>query len=100
MQTEQLNLKLQKELFDEIEVISKALHIPKNEWARHVIAEEVKKQIDEKRQAIIREYSKENISREEMINIFGKKDVEDIDKILEYSKKSFESSKKLAKLIK
>lgn len=47
MQTKQLNVKLMPELDKEIEIVSKILHIPKVDWARNVLARQVKKELEE-----------------------------------------------------
>lgn len=96
MQTAQLNIKLEKALYQEIELISRALHIPKNEWARKVLAYEAKKELEEQKTAIAREYFKGNITKKELISTLGKKGAEDVDLILETGKKSFEMGKILA----
>ena len=100
MQTEQLNIKLQKDLFQEINLISKVLHIPKNEWARNVLAYEVKKELEEHKKFIAREYMKGNITKKELISVIGKRDAQEIELILDVGKKSLSSAKKLAKLMK
>lgn len=100
MQTEQLNLKLQKDLHREIEIVSKILHIPKNEWARNILAHEVKKELEEHKQFIVSEYVKGVITKKELIGLLGKKEVEAIERILKTGKKSFDDAAKLAKVMK
>lgn len=96
MQTAQLNLKLEKDLFNEVELISKVLHLPKNEWARNVLAHEVKKEIESHKQFIVREYIKGKVTKTELVKLLGKKDVSDIDRIIKISKSSFDDAKLLA----
>jgi hypothetical protein len=98
-QTEQLNLKLHKGLYDEIELVAKILHIPKNEWARNVLAHKVKKELEEHKTFIALEYAKGKISKKNLINILGKKDAEDVENIIKTNKKGVEKAKQLAKLI-
>ena len=100
MQTEQLNLKLQKDLLNEIEIVSNVLHIPKNEWARNVLARQVKVELVEHKQFIIRQYIKGLITKNELTKILGEKEVKDVDHILKVGKRSLETAKKLSKLIK
>ena len=100
MQTEQLNLKLQKPLFQEIDIISKVLHIPKNEWARNVLAHEAKKELEEHRKFLVQEYLKGTITRLELIGVLGEKEVKNIDRIMLTGKKSFEDAKWLANAMK
>ncbi|MEK6857347.1 MAG: hypothetical protein AABX39_02040 [Nanoarchaeota archaeon] len=96
MQSEQLNLKLDKDLFNEVELVSKVLHLPKNEWARNVLAHEVKKEIEAQKQFIVREYIKGKVTKTELVKLLGDKEVADIDRILKIGKKSFEYAKILA----
>lgn len=100
MQTEQLNLKLQKELLNEIEIVSNVLHIPKNEWARNVLARQVKVELVEHKQFIVRQYIKGLVARDELAKLLGERETKDIDHILRVGKKSFNNAKKLSKLIK
>ncbi|MBI4919032.1 hypothetical protein HY837_03820 [archaeon] len=96
MQSEQLNLKLEKGLFDEVDLISKVLHVPKNEWARNVLAHEVKKEIDAHKQFIVREYIKGSITRTALVKVLGAKEVANIDHIIKIGKSSFDDAKLLA----
>lgn len=100
MQTEQLNLKLQKGLYNEIELVSKVLHVQKNEWARNILAHEVKKELEEHKNFLLREYLKRAISRKELVAVLGEKEVRDIDRIAKIGKKSFEDAHILAKAMK
>lgn len=100
MQTEQLNLKLEKGLYNEIELVSKVLHIQKNEWARNILAHEVKKELEEHKQFLVREYSKGVVTRKELVDVLGEKEVEQIERITKMGKKSFEDATKLAKAMK
>lgn len=97
MQMEQLNLKLQKPLFQEIDIISRVLHIPRNEWARNILAHEAKKELEEHQKFLVQEYVKGNITRLELVNILGEPEVKNIDQIMMLGKKSFEDAKWLAK---
>ena len=100
METEQLNLKLQKSLYDEIEIVSKVLHIQKNEWARNILAHEVKKELEEHRHFLVREYLKGTITKKELISVLGAHEVKDIDRIAETGKRSFDDAIRLAKEMK
>ena len=100
MQTEQLNIKMMPELAKEIDLISRILHIPKIDWARNILAHQVKKELEEHKAFIAVEYMKGKVSKEEIIDALGKKDAEDIDFIMKTTKKGFEDAKKLAKAMK
>lgn len=100
MQSEQLNLKLQKPLFQEIDIISKILHLPKNEWARNVLAHEAKKELGEHKKFVVQEYVKGTITRLELVGVLGEKEVKNIDRIIIIGKKSFEDAQWLANAMK
>ena len=100
MQTAQLNIKLEKALYEEIELIAKALHLPKNEWARKVLAYEAKKELEEQKLNIAREFMKGNITKKELIAVLGKKDAEDLDLILRIGKEGFERVGEIAQALK
>jgi len=97
MQTEQLNVKLMPELNREIELISKVLHIPKVDWARNVLAHEVKKELEEHKSFIAIEYMKGNIPKAEMVRFLGRKDAEDVEYIMKKTKEGFKAAKEMAK---
>ena len=100
MQTEQLNIKLQPDLYREIELVSKVLHIQKNEWARNILAYEVKKELEDHKQSIVREYLKGEVTRKELIIVLGENEVEQIDHIAKIGRKSFQDASRLAKIMK
>ena len=100
MQTKQLNVKLMPELDKEINLISKILHIPKVDWARNVLAHEVKKELEEHKSFIAIEYMKGNISRAELVEFFGKNSAEDIEYIMKKTKEDLKSAKGIAKKLK
>ena len=100
MQTEQLNIKLMPELSKELELVADILHIPKTDWARNVLAHEVKKELEEHKAFAAVEYMKGRISKKNLIDTLGKKDAEDIGFISKTTKKGFEDAKRLAKAMK
>jgi hypothetical protein len=100
MQTEQLNIKMMPELARELDIVSKILHIPKIDWVRNILAHEVKKELEEHKAFIAVEYMKGRISKKEIIETLGKKDAEDIDFIMDTTKKGFGDAKRLAKAMK
>lgn len=96
MQSEQFNIKITPELGEEIELVSKMLHITKVEWVRNILAHEVKKELEKHKSFIALEYMKGRISKNDLNKILGK-EAEDIDFIIQETKKDFEDAKKLAK---
>ena len=100
MQTEQLNIKLMPELSKELNLVANILHIPKTDWARNVLAHEVKKELEDHKAFVAVEYMKGRISKKELIGVLGKKHALDIDSITKTTKKGFEDAEKLAKAMK
>ena len=100
MQTKQLNVKLMPELEREIELVSKILHIPKVDWARNVLAHEVKRELEENKSFIAVEYMKGNLPRTELVKFLGKKDAGDVDYIMKKTGEGFKAAKELAKKLK
>jgi len=100
MQTKQLNVKLMPELDKDIELVSEILHIPKVDWARNVLARQVKKELEEHKSFVALEYMKGKISRAELAKFLGRKDAEDVDYIMKKSKEDFKAAKALAKKLK
>ena len=100
MQTKQLNVKLMPELDKEIEIVSKILHIPKVDWARNVLARQVKKELEEHKSFAALEYMKGKISRAELVKVIGKKDADDVDYIKIKTDEDFKAAKELSKKLK
>lgn len=88
------------ELNREIELISKILHIPKVDWARNVLAHEVKKELEAHKSFVALEYMKGKISRKELVNLVGEEDAEDVDYIMKKTKEDFRAAKELVKKLK
>ncbi len=99
MQSEQLNLKLMPALAEELDLVSQVLHVSKTDWARNVLAHEVKKELAEHKNFIVVEFMKGNVTKEQLVKALGKKDSADILKIMAVSKKGFEDAKKMAQLM-
>lgn len=93
-------MKLMPELDKEIELVSKILHIPKVDWARNVLAHQVKKELEEHKSFVALEYMKGNISKLELVKFLGKKDADDVDYIMKKTKEDFRAAKALAKKLK
>ena len=93
-------MKLMPELDKEIELVSKILHIPKVDWARNVLAHQVKKELEEHKSFVALEYMKGNISKAELVKFLGKKDADDVDYIMRKTDEGYKAAKKLAKKLK
>ena len=86
-----------RELAQEIELVSRILHIPKVDWARNVLAHEVKRELEEHKSFIAVEYMRGNLSREELVKLLGKQSANDIDYIMKETREDLKAAKKLAK---
>jgi hypothetical protein len=95
MRQETIALRVEPKLKREVELMAKVLHISPSEWLRTRIAYEVKHLAEDLKSQIVLEYMKGNLSREEITDLLGKT-VEDIDFIIEKTRKDFTRAKKLA----
>ena len=83
------------ELNKEIEMVSKILHIPKVDWARNVLARQVKKELEDHKSFVALEYMKGKVSRAELVKFLGRKNAGDVDFIMKKSKDDFKAAKEL-----
>lgn len=96
MKQETFALRIEPKLKKEVEIVAKVMHISPSEWLRTRIAYEVKHLVEDLKSQIVLEYMKGNLTKEELTELFGKT-AEDIDFIIERTKKDFTKAKKLAK---
>jgi len=83
----QVNVRLNKNLLDEIDAITKVLHLSRSEWLRNKIAYAVKEETLNLREAIALEYAKGHISEKELKELLGT-DAEDVKFIVNKLKKA------------
>lgn len=84
--TSQINIRLDKHLLQEIDALSRMLHVPRSEWLRMKLAEAVKDSILKYREALALEYTMGHISFEELRAALGS-DAEDVRLIHEMTQK-------------
>ncbi len=84
--TTQINIRLDEHLLEEIDALSRMLHIPRSEWLRMKLAEAVKDSILKYREALALEYTMGHISFEELRAALGR-DAEDVKMIKEMTQK-------------
>lgn len=99
MKTEILGIRMNQKMKREIEIISKILNISPSEWVRNKIAENIQKTLEEMRYQIILAYIRGNITKEELKEVFGEI-AEDIDFIIDKTKKDLLKAEELAKEMK
>jgi len=96
MKEETIALRVEPKLKREVELMAKVLHISPSEWLRTRIAYEVKHLVEDLKSQIVLEYTKGNLTKKELKELFGKT-AEDVDFIIEKTRKDFLRAKKLAK---
>jgi len=96
MKQEIIALRVEPKLKREVELMAKVLHVSPSEWLRTRIAYEIKHLVEDLKSQIVLEYMKGNLSRKEITELIGKT-AEDIDFIIEKTRKDFSSAKKLAR---
>ncbi len=96
MKEETIALRVEPKLKREVELVAKVLHVSPSEWLRTRVAYEVKHLVDDLKSQIVFEYMKGNLTKKELIELFGKT-AEDIDFIVEKTKKDLLKAKKLSK---
>lgn len=82
----QVNVRLDEELLNEIDILTKVLHISRTEWLRTTIARAVKEDTLSLKEAIAMEYAKGNITDGELKEILGA-DSEDVKIIVRQIRK-------------
>ncbi|KCZ71945.1 hypothetical protein ANME2D_02002 [Candidatus Methanoperedens nitroreducens] len=95
MKEETIALRVEPKLKREVELVAKVLHVSPSEWLRTRLSYEVKHLIEDLKSQIVLEYMKGNLTKEELTELFGKT-AEDIDFIIEKTRKDFLKAKKLA----
>ncbi|MCS4541322.1 MAG: hypothetical protein HY929_03215 [Euryarchaeota archaeon] len=96
MKEETIALRVEPKLKREVELIAKVLHISPSEWLRTRMAYEVKHLVEDLKSQIVLEYTKGNLTKEELKELFGKT-AEDIDFIVKKTRKDLLKARKLAK---
>ncbi len=90
----QVNVRLNEHLLQEIDAISKVLHVSRSEWLRNIIAHAVKEEALNLREAIALEYAKGHISEEELTELLGSES-EDVKLIVKHLEKGKEKIDRL-----
>ncbi|MGM0510887.1 MAG: ribbon-helix-helix protein, CopG family [Thermoplasmatota archaeon] len=90
----QVNIRLNEHLLQEIDAITKVLHVSRSEWLRNIIAHAVKEETLNLREAIALEYAKGHISEEELNVLLGPES-EDVKFIVKHLKEGEEKIDRL-----
>ena len=102
METEQLNLRVSKDLLQDLGVISNLLKVSKSEWVKTKLAEEVHEEKNKLLMELSTLYAKGIISKKKVESLVGKEIADEMEAIKVVAKKSvkdgLEHGKKLKKL--
>lgn len=102
METEQVNIRMPKNLMQDIAIISKLLKVNKSDWVKTKLAEEVHEEKNKLLMGIGTLYANGMISKEEIKKIAGKDVADEMEYIKVVAQKSvkhgLEYGKKLRKL--
>lgn len=92
--TTQINIRLDEHLLEEIDALTRMLHVPRSEWLRMKLAEAVKESILKYREVLALEYTMGHISYEDLHAALGK-DAEEVKIIHDMTKKGKKEIDKL-----
>ena len=102
MQTEQFNIRMPKELVQDLDIISKLLKVNKSEWVKTKIAEDVNEEKNKLLMELSTLYANGMISKNKIEQLVGKDIADEMESIKIIAEKSvkhgLEYGKKLKKL--
>ena len=102
MQTEQFNIRMPKELVQDLDIISKLLKVNKSEWVKTKIAEDVNEEKNKLLMELSTLYANGMISKNKIGQLVGKDIADEMESIKIIAEKSvkhgLEYGKKLKKL--
>lgn len=102
METEQLNIRMPKELLHDLEVISSLLKVNKSEWIKTKLAEEVNEEKNRLLMELSTLYAKGMITKNKIEQLVGKEIADEMESVKIVAEKSakhgIEYGKKLKKL--
>ena len=101
METEQFNIRMPKELVQDLDIISKLLKVNKSEWVKTKLAEEVNEEKNKLLMELSTLYANGMISKEKIEKLVGKDIADEMEfikkKTIESAKKGIEYGRKLRK---
>ena len=95
METEQFNIRMPKELVQDLDIISKLLKVNKSEWVKTKLAEEVYEEKNKLLMELSTLYAKGMIGKKKVKQLVGKDIADEMEFI---KKKAIESAKKGIKI--
>ena len=101
METEQFNIRMPKDLVQDLDIISKLLKVNKSEWVKTKLAEEVHEEKNKLLMELSTLYANGMISKNKIEHLVGKDIVDEMEfikkKAIESAKKGVEYGRKLRK---
>ena len=101
METEQFNIRMPKDLVQDLDIISKLLKVNKSEWVKTKIAEEVHEEKNKLLMELSTLYANGMISKDKIENMVGKDVADEMEfvkkKAIESAKKGIEIGRKIRK---
>ncbi len=101
METEQFNIRMPKDLVQDLDIISSLLKVNKSEWVKTKLAEEVHEEKNRLLMELSTLYAKGVISKTKIEQLVGKDIADEMEfikkKAIESAKKGIEYGKKLRK---
>src|SRR3989338_9036037 len=91
METEQFNIRMPKDLVQDLDIISRLLKVNKSEWVKTKLAEEVHEEKNKLLMELSTLYTNGMISKEKIEKLVGKDTADEMEFI---KKKAVESAKK------
>ncbi|MBI2652567.1 hypothetical protein HYX00_03830 [Candidatus Woesearchaeota archaeon] len=102
METEQFNIRMPKDLVQDLDIISKLLKVNKSEWVKTKLAEEVHEEKNKLLMELSTLYAKGMIGKKEIVQLVGRDIADEMESIKIIAEKSvkhgIEYGKRLKKL--
>ncbi|MBI2106040.1 hypothetical protein HYT56_04355 [Candidatus Woesearchaeota archaeon] len=100
MKTEQFNLRMPKDLMQDLDIISNLLKVNKSEWVKTKLAEEVHKEKNKLLMELSTLYTSGIVSTNQLKMLVGKEIAEEMQSTLQTAKKTVSIGKKYARILK
>jgi metal-responsive CopG/Arc/MetJ family transcriptional regulator len=100
METEQVNIRMPKELVNDLDVISKLLKVNKSEWVKTKLAEEVHEEKNKLLMELSALYAKGMISKKKIEQLVGKDIADEMESIKIIAQKSVKHGREYGKRFK
>lgn len=100
MQTEQLNIRVSKELVKDLDVVSNILKVSRSEWIKTKLSEEANKEKNRLLMELSTVYAKGMIKKEDVERLVGREVFEQMEAVLKTAKMSVRAGKEYGRRLK